>query len=305
MRSRLRVSGVFSLAAVDLFASAMGAFIVITLVLMPDYQKEVRLEGHLALLESLAAETLAMLDEAEEGEHDTRRALLAARARQMELRAEDDILAAELRNLRARLAAPPAPEPEPVAEITPPLVTFRFLGLRTDATRILVMVDLNKYLGTHARLVQDTVIRALDSLGEGYEFGLLAFQQLDSGPRYHRWPAHGGLAVMDPRNRAAAYRFVRDLDGRFAGGSPLAAAFREAFASPAEALILVSDGLPNPAFNQGLPPGALIQDITLANPDAREIHAVTIGDYFKYKGTVEFMENLARANQGGFLALAQ
>jgi len=28
-------------------------------------------------------------------------------------------------------------------------------------------------------------------------------------------------------------------------------------------------------------------------------------DYFKYQGTVEFMEALARANSGGFLALAQ
>jgi hypothetical protein len=36
-----------------------------------------------------------------------------------------------------------------------------------------------------------------------------------------------------------------------------------------------------------------------------EIHAVTIGDYFKYQGTVAFMESLARANSGGFLALAQ
>ena len=43
MRSRLRNLGVFSLSAIDLFASAMGAFIVITIILMPDYQKEVRL----------------------------------------------------------------------------------------------------------------------------------------------------------------------------------------------------------------------------------------------------------------------
>jgi hypothetical protein len=29
-----------------------------------------------------------------------------------------------------------------------------------------------------------------------------------------------------------------------------------------------------------------------------------VGDYFKYRGTVEFMESLARANSGGFMALA-
>ena len=78
-----------------------------------------------------------------------------------------------------------------------------------------------------------------------------------------------------------------------------------AFATPAEAIILISDGLPNPAYNSGLPPRALIQDIVLANSESKEIHAVTIGDYFRYKGTVEFMENLAKANSGSFLALAQ
>ena len=49
----------------------------------------------------------------------------------------------------------------------------------------------------------------------------------------------------------------------------------------------------------------MVEAITLANMQSREIHAVTVGDYFKYKGTVEFMETLARANNGGFLALSQ
>ena len=42
----------------------------------------------------------------------------------------------------------------------------------------------------------------------------------------------------------------------------------------------------------------------MANRRQQEVHAVTVGDYFKYKGTVEFMESLARANGGGFLALS-
>jgi hypothetical protein len=49
----------------------------------------------------------------------------------------------------------------------------------------------------------------------------------------------------------------------------------------------------------------LIQDIALANTRGVEIHAVTIGDYFRYRSTVEFMEDLAQANAGGFLALSQ
>jgi hypothetical protein len=312
MKSRLRNLGVFSLSAIDLFASAMGAFIIITIILMPDYQKEVRLEGHLEYIESLAGETDALLNDTELGINSTKESLSTAQTRQMELQAEQEIMSSELETIRAKLQArndnPPPPPPSPVEteeELGSNLVTFRFLGLKTDKTRILLLIDMNKYLYEHRVLVANTVARALDSLQAGYEFGILGFQQLDSGPSYHRWPENGELIEMNGANRAQALAFVRQLGGQFEGSSSLQDAMSVAFATSAEAIILISDGLPNPAYNGGLPPRALIQDIVLSNSKGVEIHAVTIGDYFKYKGTVEFMESLARANSGGFLALAQ
>ena len=304
--------GVFSLSAIDLFASAMGAFIIITIILMPDYQKEVRLEGHLAYIESLKGETESVLNDTEQGIVSLNDALSTAQTRQLELQAEQEIMSSELETINARLQArndeppPPPPSPEETEEKQGSnLVTFRFLGLKTDKTRILVLVDMNKYLADHEALVAKTVTRALDSLKPGYEFGILGFQQLDSGPRYHRFPESGRLVAMTSANRAGAQRFVRQLAGQFEGSSSLRDAFAQALETPAEAIILLSDGLPNPTYNAGLPPRALIQDIVMANSRGVEIHAVTIGDYFKYKGTVDFMENLARANAGGFLALAQ
>ena len=75
MRTRIRSFGVFSLSAIDLFASAMGAFIIISLILMPDYQKEVRLEGHFNYIEQLAREAEARLDESEQGMQERLEAL--------------------------------------------------------------------------------------------------------------------------------------------------------------------------------------------------------------------------------------
>lgn len=312
MRSRLRNLGVFSLSAIDLFASAMGAFIIITIILMPDYQKEVRLEGHLQNIESMAGETEAILNESEMGIVSMSEALSTAQRREMELQAEQEIMSSELETIRAKLQArndePPPPPPSPVEtdeELGSNLVTFRFLGLKTDKTRLLLLVDMNKYLSAHQALVAKTVNRALDSLKSGYEFSILGFQQLDSGPRYHPWPEDGSLVEMNSMNRAQARQFVSQLAGKFEGSSSLKGAFTKAFDTPAEAIILISDGLPNPTYNGGLPPRALIQDIVLSNTRGVEIHSVTLGDYFKYKGTVDFMENLARANSGSFLALAQ
>jgi hypothetical protein len=312
MRSRRRNLEVYSLSAVDLFASAMGAFIIISIIMMPDYQKEVRSQGDLEYLEELAGQTEALLQETEAGQRALLEARLAAQTRHQRLQAEQATVSSELETLEAQQQArndqPPPPPPSPV--VTPEkegrnLVTFRFLGLKTDRKRILFLVDMNHFLAGHEALVRRTVVRAMDSLQTGYQFAILGFQQQDTGPRFHRWPADGGLANMNDGNRAEAIGFLDGLAGRFEGSSSLLGAFEQAFRSPAEAIVLISDGLPNPAFNENLSPGRLVRRITLSNTQGREIHAVTVGDYFKYRGTVEFMESLARANAGGFLALSE
>jgi hypothetical protein len=312
MRSRRRNFEVYSLSAVDLFASAMGAFIIITIILMPDYQKEIRSLGDLQYLEELAGKTQAILDETEQGSKDILEALLAAQTRQQQLQARHEVVSSELETLNAEQQArndqPPPPPPSPV--VTPEKegsnqVTFRFLGLKTDKKRILFLVDMNKYLAGHESLVRRTVVRAMESLQTGYEFAILGFQQQDSGPKYYRWPADGTLANMTDQTRSEAKKFLASLSRKFEGSSSLIDAFNVAFQSPADAIILISDGLPNPVFNNNLSPGRLVRSITVSNTKAKEIHAVTVGDYFKYRGTIEFMESLARANAGAFLALAE
>ncbi len=312
MRSRGRNFEVFSLSAVDLFASAMGAFIIITIILMPDYQKEVRSQGDLEYLQELAGKTQAILEQTEEGSKDILEALLAAQTRQQQLQAEQEVVSSELETVNAEQQArndqPPPPPPSPV--ITPDKegsnqVTFRFLGLKTDKKRILFLVDMNKYLAGHESLVRRTVIRAMESLQSGYEFAILGFQQQDKGPEYYRWPADGTLVNMTDQARSDAKVFLQTLSRKFEGSSSLLDAFNVAFKSPADAIILISDGLPNPAFNNNLSPGRLVRSITVSNSKGMEVHAVTVGDYFKYRGTIEFMESLARANGGSFLALSE
>ncbi len=311
MKMRRRNFEIFSLSAVDLFASAMGAFIIITIILMPDYQKEVRSLGDLEILEELTGKTQAILNETVEGKNDILEALNAAQTKHQEMQAQQEIVSSELETLEAELQArhnePPPPPPSPV--VTPDeegsnQVTFRFLGLKTDKKRILFLIDMNSYLAGHEKLVRRTVIRAMDSLQTGYKFGILGFQQLDSGPKYYRWPADGSLASMTPGNRSQATGFLHSLSRQFRGSSSLINVFDQVFSSPADAVILFSDGLPNPDFNNGLSPGRLVRSITVSNSRGMEIHAVTVGDYFKYRGTIEFMESLARANAGGFMALA-
>jgi len=81
-------------------------------------------------------------------------------------------------------------------------------------------------------------------------------------------------------------------------------AFKKMLDGPGQAIFLVSDGLPNPSANNGMRPNALANEITRMNRGRKEIHTVVVGNYFDYKGTVDFMESLAQANEGQFMALA-
>ena len=81
-------------------------------------------------------------------------------------------------------------------------------------------------------------------------------------------------------------------------------AFKTMLSGPADAIFLVSDGLPNPRANNGLSPMRLAREITRLNGGRKEIHTVVVGNYFDYDGTVEFMETLAAQNRGQFMALA-
>ncbi|MCW8871836.1 MAG: hypothetical protein OQK01_04365, partial [Xanthomonadales bacterium] len=164
MRSRRRSNEVYSLSAIDLFASAMGAFIIISIIMMPDYQKEVRSQGDLEYLEQLAGQTEALLQESEAGRDALLEALLAAQTRHQELQAEYEVVSSELETLEAEQQArndqPPPPPPSPI--VTPEeegsnQVTFRFLGLKTDRKRILFLVDMNRFLAPHQTLVRETV----------------------------------------------------------------------------------------------------------------------------------------------------
>lgn len=313
MRSPKRSFDVYSLSAIDLFASAMGAFIIMTIIMMPDYQNKVRSQGDLAILEEFAGKTEAQLDESEAGLADILRALQAAQVRQRELEAQEDVISSELAALNAKLQAsrdqpPPPPPPEEVVEeeeTQSNKVSFRFLGLKTKKMRILFLIDMNGYLAQHQALVRDTVMRALDSLQSGYEFSILGFQELDAGPKYYRWPEGNSLAKVSKSTRGQARRFLAGLAKDFRGASSVLGGFEQAFSSKADAIIFFSDGLPNPQYNDSLSPSRLVRTLTIANNKNKEIHTVTVGDYFKYQGTVEFMEALARANSGGFLALAE
>lgn len=305
---------IFSLSAIDLFAAAMSAFALLTIVLMPYYQKEIRERTPENAIADLlrAAETSAVETEERRKALEAKRS--AAAANVSDIRSEADKLLAELRAAEAALRekraeaerAVQVPEPvlrEPGPTPQPALVSFRFLGLKTAADDIVVALDMNRCMGGHETSIRRVVERIITSLQDNHAVRVVGFQQTDAGPRLEAWPA-SGLRQINAGAGPQAIQFANGLTGQFGGSSSMLDAFDRMLAGPGEAIFLVSDGLPNPRANDGLRPMQLAAEITRRNGGRKEIHTVVVGNYFDYRGTVEFMETLAERNGGQFMALA-
>jgi hypothetical protein len=308
---------IFSLSAIDLFAAAMGAFALLTIVLIPYYQKEVRErtpENAIADL-ARAAETSAVETEIKKKALEKKRSASAANV--SDIKSQADKLLAELRAAEAALREKQAEAeravvvPEPVAELPAPsetpkkaLVSFRFLGMKTKKDDIVVALDMNKCMGGHEASIEKAVNRIVDSLQDNHRLKIVGFQQTDAGPRTNVWPSNGSLQRINGSTKNGANRFTKQLTGRFGGSASMLDAFQKMLEGPGESIFLVSDGLPNPRANGGLSPNNLARRITSINGGRKEIHTVVVGNYFDYEGTVEFMETLSQSNRGQFMALA-
>lgn len=312
-----RTIEIFSLSAVDIFAAAMGAFALLAIVLLPYYQKEVQERTP----DNAIADLLRAAETSAEATVIKRKALEAKRSAAAQnvsdIKSDADKLLEKLRAAEAALLEkkaeaqraivlpePVEDKPAPADTPKPALVSFRFLGMKTTQDDIAIALDMNKCLGGHEASVNKAVSRIITSLQDNHALRIVGFQQTDAGPRTRVWPRSGRLERVTEPNRQQALNFSENLTRNFGGSASMLNAFEILLSGPGKAIFLVSDGLPNPRANQGLSPNQLAQRITQMNGGRKEIHTVVVGNYFDYRGTIDFMERLSQANNGQFMALA-
>lgn len=306
---------IFSLSAIDLFAAAMGAFALLTIILLPYYQKEVVERTPENAISDLLRAAENSLIETKEKRKALERKRSASEANVSDIKSEEEKLLAKLRAAEAALKEKQAEAervvvvPEPIAKKPGPTkkkakVTFRFLGMKTTKDDIIMAVDMNKCMGGHEESIKRATSRIIESLQDNHRLQIIGFQQTDSGPRTNIWPAGGDMRRISGTASTSAVNFSEGLTGQFGGSASMLDAFKKMLNGPGEAIFLVSDGLPNPRANSGLSPRRLAREITRLNNGRKEIHTVVVGNYFDYEGTVEFMETLSGSNNGQFMALA-
>ncbi|WP_207477376.1 VWA domain-containing protein [Arenibaculum pallidiluteum] len=213
MRSRIRNSFEFmSVSALDLFASALGVFVLLTFVLLPHYLKQPSLEAEVAGAAKDAARTaeqLALYKErliaARAAREDAEGALLAAQ-RQLAAARQD---AAR----RAAVGAPPAAIP-----------TRARTGLSIPDLDLVIVLDTTGSMRDELEDLQAGllgIVRVLHRMAASLSIGVVAYR--DDGEAYVTRALP--LGRIDGRTLSGVLDFVERLRAE-AGGDPPEAVYR-------------------------------------------------------------------------------
>jgi hypothetical protein len=308
MRRLGRETTVFTTSAIDLFASALGAFILLVMILFPYYRnagsddafsrtQEIQERRRLAagMIEDMLADQSSSESEVQDLD-EANRGVEAALSR----------LRRQTADIRTQLAEEPVVAPEPVEEVIEQPepealvagVEFSILGLATEAKKFVIVVDMSGSMISYTDLMIKSVLEVLEPLDPSNEFAIVGYQG-NPAPVLWTYPDRG-LVQATPENLESARDFTRGLARRFSGSTPTHYALLSALQYPAEAIILMSDGEPDNA------PGFIIQDIAGLNRfENKEIHTVAIGDYTQNRSLVVFLQTLARQNGGDFVGVSR
>ena len=309
MRTPDRNTAVFSTSAIDLFASALGAFILLMMLLFP-YYRNAGSDAAYSKTEDIMQQRRLAAGEIEE--------LLAdQRIAQSELQELDAVnrgiesqisrIRNQMADIKTQLAAAPVPAPEPIEEIieeTEPEaltagVEFSILGLATEAKSFVIVIDMSGSMLSYSALMIKSVLEVLEPLDESNEFAIIGYQGNPSPLLWHH-PDGIDLIQATPENLEVARAFTQSLARRFSGSTPTHFALMSAMQYSAKSIILMSDGEPDNS------PGFIIQDIARINRLKRkEIHTVAIGDYTHNRGLVMFLQELAKQNGGDFVGVSR
>ena len=309
MRRLDRNTSVFSTSAIDLFASALGAFILLVMLLFPYYQNAGSDDAwsrtqEIQELRRLASGEIADL-------------LASSQVAQSELQDQNQVnrgveasisrIRKQMADIKTQLAETPVPEPEPVEEIIEDPepqavlagVEFSILGLASEKKSFVIVVDMSGSMLSYTDLVIKSVLEVLEPLDDSNEFAIIGYQG-NPAPVIWNYPENGALLSGTNENLDGAREFIRGLARRFAGSTPTHYAVLTALQYPADSVILMSDGEPD---NN---PGFILQDISGLNRfENKEIHTVAIGDYTQNRGLVMFLQTLARQNNGDFVGVSR
>jgi hypothetical protein len=279
VKRRSRDINVFSLSAIDLFACALGAFILLSLISLQYYLKTQKIPEPVKI------------DQSAKPEDQIKQMQQALAAAQMQIQ--------QMKEAAAEAQA----QADAMSTESSRNRQLAFLGIVSDAKTFVILVDMSGSMKDYDHLVRKTLAEIVDQMDGAYQCQIIGFQghlQDRMQPTLTTWQPAGRLAMMDDPNRAAALKFGDSLTGQFASGTPTYLALSTALGYPAEAIFLLTDGEPTDIENGW----EIVSRITQENSGRKKIYSIAVGNYRKLPELVAFLDELSSQNGGKFLGVS-
>ncbi len=298
MKKRSREISIFNMSTLDLFASALGAFMLITVVLLPFFpnlnisgREKAELEQAKAKLEHTKVELEQAKAELEQ-----------AKAKSEQEKATLDRMTAQLEQEKAKQGRAMAKAPKTKNQLENRVEALQqeiddttvLLGIKTKAKKFVFVIDMSSSIfqpGQHdyRQFTTLSVQEILAAFKSEIEVCLIGFQGSDL---LHYWPQDRGYFQVKKNTRDRVVSLVRNWMKSIGGGSPTRAALLAAVALHPEEIILLSDGAPTEDWPM------VVQAVTAANRRKIPIHAVAVGNYTADRNFIDFLVRLTEQNNG-------
>jgi hypothetical protein len=304
-----RDTAVFSTSAIDLFASALGAFILLVMLLFPYYRHAGPDDSFSKTQDVMEKRRLSsgQLDDLKTKQEQLQSELDQLTEANMGREAQISRLRKALMDINNQLAALPTKITEPTIEDIPVPepkaitngVEFSILGIASEVKSFVLVIDMSGSMLAYEDLMVGSVLDILKQLDESNNFAIVGYHG-NPQPVLWSFPTGNKLLPANEENLELAEAFTQSLVRKFVGSTPTHFALQAALEYPSSAVVLMSDGEPN------TPPGFIIENITQLNQFRQtEIHTVAIGDYTHNRNLVLFMQTLARLNNGDFVGVSR
>lgn len=295
-RNKRKELNIFTMSALDLFASALGAFVLIAVIALPYYlnvnqtdivksQKEeiAKLKQSIAALNIKVANSIEEKNQCKKNNKKISRQIDNLGLKNQTLQSTIQKQSAEITSLKAQLKNS---------------IKFSLLGISTKATSFTIVVDMSGSIESYKKTLTQTIKRLIQPMKDKCKIQIIGYNGTNKTANIISWNTPYNSKLYTSGMSRSIDNFIKKIIMNLGGDTPTKEALKEALKYDNEAIILLTDGEPNGD------PDRIVDEITKLNNGRHEIHTIAIGDYVKEKKLTEFLINLSSRNAGGFMGVA-
>lgn len=324
--------GTFSVSAIDLFASALGAFIIIALVLLPYFPNlspnplmatieqlkadksglETTLNGVSSLNASLSAKIVdlsstvrnqvaTISQQGAQLAQSQSRITAAQQAATLAQAAAQQATASAQSSAQAAASAM-ADKDKLISTLNSKLSGSAFIGIEPKYDDITLVIDYSGSTATFKSQIDGVVELIIDRLEPGrHSLRIIGYSDKDNALNFVYWPSKGKYdQSLDVTAKSSAISFVRNRD--ILEGTPTKEVLEEVLSiGPASSIFLITDGEPNGVSTPD-EVIALSNYLTSINTTGHQINVVAVGKFAESK-FASGIAGLARSNYGALVAM--